>query len=76
MLACSPGPFSPHPTDSWFGPSVWDGDPGFLVSEVSLLASLFPFPLPTWTPRAIQQTFFQRGQGSWGWKEQEVGGLL
>ena len=66
--------FPRTPLISWFGPSVWDGDPGFLASEVSLLASLFPLPLPTWTPRAAQQTFFQQGQGSWGQKEQEVGG--
>ena len=66
--------FPRTPLISWFGPSVWDGDPGFLASEVSLLASLFPLPLPTWTPRAAQQTFFQQGQGAGGRRSRRWGG--
>lgn len=67
MLACSPGPFSPHPTDSWFGPSVWDGAQGSW-----LLRS------PYWPPSSLSRShldpkghsanFLPAGAGAGEWE--------
>lgn len=75
MLACSPGPFSPHPTDSWFGPQSGMGTQGSWLLRSPYFASSSLSPPPHLDPKGHSANFPQRGQGSWGWKEQEVGAV-